>query len=546
MVAVSASERRDFGVSILDFGLGRADRDSIRDTEITELRHRAHRVDEVPADGRTTGPTQQSTETNSLQRLPILRDFDLRTCLEFGRLAFRPDRGGCKHGRSSSLATGWRVDALRAVASSALPRSVLVVGGGGREHALVRSLLASPARPRVICAPGNAGIATDVTCFPVAADDVEGLVALAQREKIEFVVVGPEVPLSLGLSDRLLSAGIPVYGPKADGARFEASKIFTKQLLLKHQIPTAAAGVFKSVEPALAYLRTRSIPIVIKADGLAAGKGVVVAQTKDEAETAVREMLGGKFGDSGREILIEDCLFGEETSILVVVSGREYVILPTSQDHKRIGDGDTGPNTGGMGTYSPADVVTPALLQRIEQEIVRPSVHAIADAGIDFRGTLFIGIMLTPTGPSVLEFNTRFGDPETQVVLPRLATDVLQLLWAAAGGELAGIKLAVRPEHAVCVVIAAKGYPDSYAKGDVIKFPPALPPEVTVYHAGTGRNAAGEFVMNGGRVLGVTSIAPTLRAAVDRAYAACDQISCPAKYYRRDIGARQLRRSEPS
>ena len=432
------------------------------------------------------------------------------------------------------------------MASPALPRSLLVVGSGGREHALVRALLASPAHPRVLCAPGNAGIALETPCAPVAADDVPGLVALAQRENIEFVVVGPEVPLSLGLADRLIEAGIPVYGPNADGARLEASKIFTKQLLLKHRIPTAPAAFFSEVDPALAYLRTRSIPIVIKADGLAAGKGVTVATSLAEAEAAVRDLLdGGKFGSAGRQLLVEDCLFGEETSILVVVSGRDYLILPTSQDHKRVGDGDTGPNTGGMGTYSPAEVVTPALLARIDDEIVRPSVHAIADEGIAFCGTLFIGIMLTPAGPSVIEYNTRFGDPETQVVLPRLATDLLALLWAAANGQLAAFgPLAVKPEYAVCVVIAARGYPGAYPKGDPIRLPSpsALPPSTTVYHAGTAQNAAGQIVTNGGRVLGVTALAPTLRAAADRAYAACDAIQCASKYFRRDIGSRQLNR----
>ena len=417
------------------------------------------------------------------------------------------------------------------------------MGSGGREHALVRALLASPAQPRVICAPGNAGIAQDATCVPVAADDIAGLIALAQREQVEFVVVGPEVPLSLGLADRLQELQIPVYGPKADGARLEASKIFTKQVLLKHGIPTAAAAFFDAVPPALEYLRGRAIPIVIKADGLAAGKGVIVAQTLPEAEAAVREMIeGGRFGASGRRILIEDCLFGEETSILVVVSGRDYVILPTSQDHKRVGDGDTGPNTGGMGTYSPAEVVTPELLERIEREIVRRSVDAIADEGIDYRGTLFIGIMLTPEGPSVIEFNARFGDPETQVVLPRLASDVLALLWAASRGELAGAKIEVRPEHAICIVVAARGYPDAYPKGDVIVFPVSLRDGVSIFHAGTARNAAGAIVTNGGRVLGVTALAPTLRAAADHAYAVCEQIGCASKYFRRDIGARQLQR----
>ena len=432
--------------------------------------------------------------------------------------------------------------------ATALPRSVLVVGSGGREHALVRALLASPARPRVVCAPGNAGIALDATCVPVAADDIATLVGLAQREKIEFAVVGPEVPLSLGLVDALEKAGIPAYGPKADGARLEASKIFTKQILLKNAIPTAAAGIFSEVAPALDYLKKRGAPIVIKADGLAAGKGVVVATTLAEAEAAVRDMLaGGKFGAAGKQILIEDCLIGEETSLQVVVSGRDYVILPTAQDHKRVGDGDTGPNTGGMGTYSPADVVTPALLARIDREIVRPSIDAIAAEGIAFRGTLFIGIMLTAGGPSVLEYNTRFGDPETQVVLPRLAADVLALLWAAARGELRDFKLTVKPEHALCVVIAARGYPDAYAKGDVITFPPisSLPPSTFVYHAGTARNSAGQIVTAGGRVLGVTALAPTLRGAADRAYAVCGQIQCASKYFRRDIGARQLNRSSP-
>jgi phosphoribosylamine--glycine ligase len=424
-----------------------------------------------------------------------------------------------------------------------LPRSVLVVGSGGREHALVRAFLASPARPRVLCAPGNAGIAADAACFPVKSDDVKGLVELARREGAGFVVVGPEVPLSLGLADGLAEAGIPVYGPSADGARLEASKTFTKRLLVKYGIPTAEAGIHDEVGAALRYLRTRRIPVVIKADGLAAGKGVVVAQTLGEAEDAVRGMLEARvFGDQGSQILIEDCLEGEETSILVVVSGRDYVILPTSQDHKRIGEGDTGPNTGGMGAYSPAEVVTPALLRAIEESIVRPSVDAIAAEGIDFCGTLFIGIMLTRDGPRVLEFNTRFGDPETQAVLPRLATDPLALLWAASRRALAGFRLETRPNHAICVVVSSEGYPGSYKPGSAIDIPPVLPPGVVVLHAGTARDAAGRLVTAGGRVLGVTAEAPTLREAAARAYEACDSIRCAAKYYRRDIGARQLRR----
>jgi phosphoribosylamine--glycine ligase len=427
--------------------------------------------------------------------------------------------------------------------ANSLPRSLLVVGSGGREHALVKACLASPARPRVIAAPGNGGIAPEAACFPVSAEDVPGLVALAQREKVDFVVVGPEVPLSLGLVDALAAAGIPAYGPKRDGARLEASKIFTKELLQKHRIPTAPAAAFSAVAPALAYLRSRPTPVVVKADGLAAGKGVIVAPTLAEAEAAVRGMLeGGLFGASGRQVLIEDCLFGEETSIQLIVSGRDFVVLPTSQDHKRAGDNDTGPNTGGMGAYSPAEIVAPDLLAEIVRTIARPSVDAIAAEGIDFRGTLYLGLMLTAEGSQVLEFNTRFGDPETQVILPRLATDPLALMWAATHGRLRDIKLAVKPDYAICVVVAAKGYPGSYPKGDVITPPAALPPETWIVHAGTALNAQRQIVSAGGRVLGVCARASTLRTAADRVYAVCDQLQFASKYFRHDIGARQLNR----
>ncbi|HEY1848850.1 MAG TPA: phosphoribosylamine--glycine ligase [Opitutaceae bacterium] len=424
-----------------------------------------------------------------------------------------------------------------------LPGSVLVVGSGGREHALVRAIAASPRAPRVLCAPGNPGIAEEAACFPVKADNLKALCDLAKKENVEFVVVGPEVPLSLGLADRLAKLAIPVYGPGAAGARLEASKTFTKRLLLKYAIPTAAAGFFRGKDAAVAHLRAGKLPVVLKADGLAAGKGVVVAASLAEAEAAAADMLeGGKFGEGGRRILVEECLTGEETSILVVVSGRDFVVLPTSQDHKRAGDGDTGPNTGGMGAYSPAEVVTPALLDEIVSRIVRPSVDAIASEGIKFCGTLFIGVMLTPDGPKVLEFNTRFGDPETQAVLPRLESDFLALLWAAAQGGLAGYRLKVRKDPAICVVLCAKGYPDSYSSGDEIRLPKELPPGATLLHAGTARDSAGRLVTSGGRVLGAAATAASLQEAARRAYAACESVSFDSKYYRRDIGARQLGR----
>jgi phosphoribosylamine--glycine ligase len=407
----------------------------------------------------------------------------------------------------------------------------------------VRALAASPRAPRVLCAPGNPGIAAEAACFPAKADDIGALCDLAVREKVEFVVVGPEVPLALGLSDRLSAIGIPVYGPGAAGARLEASKSFTKKLLLKYRIPTAAAAFFSDRAAACRYLRAGKAPVVVKADGLAAGKGVVVAPTLAEAEAAAAEMLeGGRFGEGGRQILVEECLAGDETSILVVVSGRDFVVLPTSQDHKRAGDGDTGPNTGGMGAYSPAEVVTAPLLEEIVARIVRPSVDAIAAEGIQFVGTLFIGVMLTADGPKVLEFNTRFGDPETQAVLPRLESDLLSLLWSAATGGLGGFELRVRRDPAICVVVCARGYPDSYPSGDEIRLPRELPEGTTILHAGTARDGAGRLVSSGGRVLGATATAPTLKEAARRAYAACEAISFGSKYYRRDIGARQLGR----
>jgi phosphoribosylamine--glycine ligase len=353
------------------------------------------------------------------------------------------------------------------------------------------------------------------------------------------------VPLSLGLVDALAEAGIAAFGPKADGAHMEASKIFTKRLLLKHRIPTGLAAEFDQLAPALEYLRTSAMPIVIKFDGLAAGKGVVVAMDHVEAERAVRAMLEERvFGATDARVLIEECLFGEETSIHLIVSGRDFVVLPTSQDHKRAGENDTGPNTGGMGAYSPAELVDDSMLLTIVDTIARPSVEAIADEGIDYSGVLYIGIMLTPRGPKVLEFNTRFGDPETQVLLTRLATDPVRLMVAAAQGKLRDVPLEVKPDYACCVVIAAKGYPDSYPKGDVVDLPAAetLDTNEFLFHAGTKRDGAGQVLTNGGRVFGATALGPSLAEATRRAYALCDRVTFGSKYLRRDIGAKQLRR----
>jgi phosphoribosylamine---glycine ligase len=420
---------------------------------------------------------------------------------------------------------------------------VLVVGSGGREHTLASLCRKSPFCREVIAAPGNGGMASAIPCFPVPAEDVEGLVALAVREQIDFVVVGPEVPLSLGLADELRAQGIAAFGPGKAGAQLEASKIFTKKLLQKYNIPTAAAQEFDTLPPALAYLRGRSFPIVIKADGLAAGKGVIMAANYEEAEHAVRDMLeGGAFGSSGSRVLIEDCLVGEEASIHLLVSGRDFVILPTSQDHKRAGDGDTGPNTGGMGAYSPAELVTGEILEAILKKVVRPSVAAIADEGIHFVGTLYIGVMLTAEGPQVLEFNTRFGDPETQVILPRLQTDLLHLMHACTEGYLPEIPVEVSPDYSLCVVVAAGGYPGDYAKGDEIKLPATTPPDCFVYHAGTALRDDGKIVTNGGRVLGVTATARSLAEAAQKAYDLCGKIKFASMYYRRDIGAKQLNR----
>jgi len=422
--------------------------------------------------------------------------------------------------------------------------TILVVGSGGREHALVQKCLQSPLAERVIAAPGNGGMAADVDCYDVSVEDIDGLVALAKAQSVGLVVVGPEVPLSLGLVDALSEAGIPAYGPNQLGAQLESSKAFCKDFFARHEIPTAAYATFTEVAPALAYLEENPAPIVVKASGLAAGKGVIMAETQDEAIAAVKDMLEGDvFGSSGKEIVIEETLYGEEASIHVIASGEDYLCLPPSQDHKRAGEGDTGLNTGGMGAYTPTSKITPAMQAEIEEQVIRPTLAGLKADGIDYRGTLYAGVMITETGVKVLEYNVRFGDPETQVLLPMLQADLVPILLASAKGEPLPENIAFKEGAAIVVVLAAGGYPGSYAKGKPISFPAELPEGAAIVHAGTKRGDDGTITTSGGRVLGISGQAPTLREAAEIAYSVCDEIEFEDKYLRRDIGHRELNRA---
>ncbi len=418
---------------------------------------------------------------------------------------------------------------------------VLVLGGGGREHALVQALLRSPSTTMVLCAPGNAGIARDVPCHPLSLDDIPAICQLARAESVDFVVVGPEAPLCAGIVDALRTVGIPAFGPVRAGARLEASKAFSKSFLQKYRIPTAAYQRFTQMEAAADYLAAHPLPVVIKASGLAAGKGVIIAHTREEAIAAARSMLvEGVFGESGREIVIEEYLVGEEASIMAIVCGEDYFLLPLSQDHKRVGDGDCGPNTGGMGAYAPAAVVTAEGRARLETEIIQPTLAGLTAEGIEYRGVLYIGIMLTDDGPKVLEYNVRFGDPEAQVLLPLLDGDVCRFLYSCANGRMEKHLLTVKPAAALVVVLAAEGYPGPFRKGDPLELPASLPDGVFLYHAGTRLDSAGRLVTAGGRVLGVTALAHNLSTAAKLAYSVCRQIRWAGVHYRTDIGARGL------
>jgi phosphoribosylamine--glycine ligase len=420
---------------------------------------------------------------------------------------------------------------------------VLVVGGGGREHALCWAIAASPLCDRLWCAPGNAGIAETADCVAIAADDIDGLVGFAREERIDLVVVGPEAPLVLGLVDRLEDAGIAAFGPRAAAAALEGSKGFMKDLSARCAIPTAAYARFSSAEPAKAHVARQGLPIVIKADGLAAGKGVVIAQSLAEAIDAIDAMMEQKvFGAAGGELVIEEFLEGEELSFFALVDGKTALPLASAQDHKRVGDGDTGPNTGGMGAYSPAPMMNAVLEAEIMGGIIQPTVAAMAEAGTPFQGVLYAGLMLTTAGPKLLEYNVRFGDPECQALCLRLMSDLLPALLAARDGMLDKFQLRWRPEAALTVVMAANGYPGPYRKGSEIRGLDriAAMPDVQVFHAGTRRDGEGRLVADGGRVLGVTALGATVAEAQRRAYEAVDLIDWPEGFCRRDIGWRAI------
>ncbi len=425
--------------------------------------------------------------------------------------------------------------------------NVLIIGGGGREHALAWKMAQSPLVGQVFVAPGNAGTATETKVRNVDIDPLafDQLIAFAEQNEIALTVVGPEVPLVAGIVDAFSERGLRCFGPTRGAAQLEGSKAFTKDFLARHNIPTAAYETFTEVEPALAYIRKMGAPIVVKADGLAAGKGVIVALTEAEAEAAVQDMLSGNaFGEAGCRVVIEEFLEGEEASFIVVVDGEDVVPMASSQDHKRVGDGDSGPNTGGMGAYSPAPVVTPEVHERVMAEVIMPTVRGMAAEGNRYTGFLYAGLMITPAGePKVIEYNCRFGDPETQPILLRLRSDLFELCQAVLDGRLREVAVEWDPRAALGVVMAAAGYPGDYRKGDPISGLDRVDPEgVKVFQAGT-RLRGDETLTHGGRVLCVTALGATVAEAQERAYQRVDQIHWEGAVCRRDIGYRAISRS---
>jgi len=430
---------------------------------------------------------------------------------------------------------------------------ILVVGSGGREHALVWKIAQSKLVDKIFCAPGNGGIAQTAECVDIKADDVFGLLEFARKEKIDLTVVGPEIPLALGIVNEFIKAGLKIFGPNKRAANLEASKVFSKQLMAKYNVPTADFKVFSAeggsayggdMAAAKKYIEKIGAPCVIKADGLAAGKGVVVAKTIKEANDAVTSMMQDKvFGDAGKKIIIEECLTGQEASIMVITDSKQVLALASAQDHKRVFDNDQGANTGGMGAYSPASIVTADILVEVMEKIIYRTIDGLAKEGIGYRGVLYAGIMLTKEGPKALEFNVRFGDPETEAILPRLKSDLVEVMLAATDGQLIKVKnLFWDPRACVCVVCASGGYPGNYAKDKEVKGLKEAEKlkDIVVFHSGT-RKAGNKILTSGGRVLGVTGLGSTIGDAINKTYKAVNKISFEGMHYRKDIGARALR-----
>ena len=415
---------------------------------------------------------------------------------------------------------------------------LMVIGGGGREHAIIKKLRETPAVDTIWALPGNGGIADDAECVNIGAKDIDGIVAFAKENAPDYAVVAPDDPLVLGCVDALEAIGVPCFGPRKNAAIIEGSKVFSKDLMKKYGIPTASYEVFSDPEEALRYLETAPVPTVVKADGLALGKGVTVAMTREEARGAVREIMEDKkFGASGDRIVIEEYLEGPEVSVLSFTDGTTVIPMVSSMDHKRAGDGDTGPNTGGMGTVAPNPYYTDAVAAECMEKIFLPTIRAMKAEGREFRGCLYFGLMVTKDGPKVIEYNCRFGDPETQVVLPLLESDLLTVMQAVTAGKLAETEVKFRDANACCVVLASKGYPGSYGKGYEITIPDSVRPNVFVAGAAL---KDGKLVTSGGRVLGVTAVADTLPEAVKDAYALAEQVAFENRYMRQDIGQRAL------
>jgi len=419
--------------------------------------------------------------------------------------------------------------------------NILVIGNGGREHALVWKLAQSPRVSKIYCAPGNAGIAGMAECVPIQVDDLTRLQAFAKSHTIDLTIVGPELPLSLGIADEFRKAKLRIFGPTRNAARIESSKSFAKELMVRENIPTAASRSFDTLDAALMWLETCEMPIVVKADGLAQGKGVIICATKVEAQEAVRSMLRDQhFGEAGKRVVLEEFLDGEELTVMAFADGRTVIPMIPAQDHKRIGEGDTGPNTGGMGAYAPAPLATPELRRRILEEVLHPAVTGLSRVGSPFYGVLYAGLMIKDGKPYALEFNARFGDPETQVVLPLLQTDLLDIIEAVVEHRLDQIQVAWHNQAAVCVVLTSEGYPGPYPTGLPITGLPEQPTKsVVVFHAGTTQSER-TVLTNGGRVLGVTALAETIRNAQEQAYAALAPIQFEGRYYRSDIAHRVL------